>query len=127
MITGIEHLAIFANDSKKLTDWYVENLNARIVFQNDAGVYFVAFSNDSMIEICPNPNEENIKTPLNTPGLRHIALIANNFEETVEYIKGLGVEIVEEPITYPNGVGTMFFRDIEGNILHLISRKIPLV
>ena len=127
MITGIEHLAIYAKDSKKLTEWYVENLNTKIVFQNDAGVYFVAFSDNSMIEICPNPNEENIKTPLNTPGLRHIALSVDNFDEAVEHIKGLGVEIVEEPVTYPNGVGTMFFRDIEGNILHLISRKTPLV
>ena len=127
MITGIEHLAIFAKDTKKLADWYVENLNAKIVFQNDAGVYFIAFSDKSMIEICTNADEENVPTKLNAPGLRHIALSVDNFEETVEHVRSLGVEIVEEPVTYPNGVGTMFFRDIEGNILHLISRKTPLI
>ena len=49
------------------------------------------------------------------------------FEETVETIKYSGVEILTEPVTLPNGVSTMFFRDIDGNILHLISRKNPLV
>jgi len=127
MITGIEHFAIFAKDSKKLTEWYVENLNAKIVFQNDAGVYFIAFSDKSMIEICPNVDEENIPTKLNAPGLRHVALSVDNFEEAVERVRSLGVEIVEEPVTFPNGVGTMFFRDIEGNILHLISRKTSLI
>lgn len=127
MITEIEHFAIFAKDSKKLANWYVENLNAKIVFQNDAGMYFIAFSDKSMIEICPNADEENIPTKLNAPGLRHVALAVDNFEEVVELVRSLGVEIVEEPATFPNGVGTMFFRDIEGNILHLISRKTPLI
>ncbi|MBR3932350.1 MAG: VOC family protein [Clostridia bacterium] len=127
MITGIEHIAIYANDSKKLTDWYVENLNAKVVFQNDAGVYFIAFSDKSMIEICPNANEKNIPTELTVPGLRHIALAVDNFDETVDAIKKTGVEIVEDVVKFPNGVGTMFFRDIEGNILHLITRKTPLI
>ena len=127
MVTGIEHIAIFANDSKKLTEWYVENLNAKIVFQNDAGVYFIAFSDKSMIEICPNPNQKNVATELTVPGFRHLALAVDNFDETVEAIKAIGVEIVEDVVKFPNGVGTMFFRDIEGNILHLIGRKTPLV
>jgi len=127
MITGIEHIAIYANDSKKLTDWYVENLNAKVVFQNDAGVYFIAFSDKSMIEICPNANENNIPTELTVPGLRHIALAVDDFDATVEAIKKLDVEIVEDVVKFPNGVGTLFFRDIEGNILHLIGRKTPLI
>jgi len=74
-----------------------------------------------------NVDEENIPTKLNAPGLRHVALSVDNFEEAVERVRSLGVEIVEEPVTFPNGVGTMFFRDIEGNILHLISRKTSLI
>lgn len=127
MVTGIEHIAIYANDSKKLTDWYVENLNAKIVFQNDAGVYFIAFSDKSMIEICPNANAKNAPAELTAPGLRHIALAVDDFDETVAAIKKTGVEIVEDVVKFPNGVGTMFFRDIEGNILHLITRKTPLI
>ena len=127
MITGIEHVAIFANDSKKLTEWYVENLNAKIVFQNEAGVYFIAFSDKSMIEICPNADAKNIPTELNVPGLRHLALAVDDFDATVDFIKKLGVEIVEDVVKFPNGVGTLFFRDIEGNIIHLIGRKTPLI
>ena len=31
MITGIEHVAIFAKDTKKLSDWYVEMFDGKIV------------------------------------------------------------------------------------------------
>lgn len=127
MITGIEHIGLYAKDTKKLADWYVENMNAKIVFTNDSGVYFIAFSDKSMIEICKNDNEDNVPTEMNAPGLRHIALSVDNFDETADVIKKTGVEILTEPVTLPNGVSTMFFRDIEGNILHLISRKTPLV
>ena len=127
MITGIEHIGLYAKDTKKLADWYVENMNAKIVFTNDSGVYFIAFSDKSMIEICKNEDEANIPTEMTVPGLRHIALNVDDFESTVASIKAAGVEILTEPVTLPNGVSTMFFRDIEGNILHLISRKTPLV
>jgi len=127
MITGIEHIGLYAKDTKKLADWYVENMNAEIVFTNDSGVYFIAFSDKSMIEICKNEDEANSPTEMNVPGLRHIALSVDDFESTVATIKATGVEILTEPVTLPNGVSTMFFRDIDGNILHLISRKTPLV
>ena len=127
MILGIEHIGLYAKDTKKLADWYVENMNAKVVFSNDAGVYFIAFSDKSMIEICKNDSDEPCFSEMNDMGLRHIALSVDDFEQTVAVIKKAGAEILAEPVTFPNGVSTMFFRDIEGNILHLISRKTPLV
>ena len=91
------------------------------------GVYFIAFSDKSMIEICKNEDVANVPTEMTAPGLRHIALNVDDFEATVASIRATGVEILTEPVTLPNGVSTMFFRDIEGNIRHLISRKTPLV
>ena len=52
MITGIEHIAIFANDTKKLCDWYKEMFDFRIVYDNGKGTYFVAAEDGSMIEFC---------------------------------------------------------------------------
>ena len=127
MITGIEHLAIYAKDTKKLSDWYVDMFDGKIVYDNGKGTYFVAFSDKSMIEFCSNEAEENVPTSLETPGLRHIALSVDDFDAAVAKVKDAGVEVLKEAAVSANGIGTMFFRDPEGNILHFISRPAPLV
>ena len=127
MITGIEHVAIFANDTKKLSDWYVDMFDGKIVYDNGKGTYFVAFSDKSMIEFCSNESEENALTALETPGIRHIALAVDDFDAAVAKAKEAGVEVLKEACVAANGIGTMFFRDPEGNILHFISRPTPLV
>lgn len=127
MITGIEHVAIYANDTKKLSDWYVDLFGGSIVYDNGKGTYFVAFSDKSMIEFCKNDTETNELTDLEKPGIRHIALSVDDFDGAVSKIKAANVEILKDATVAPNGIGTMFFRDIEGNILHIISRPNPLV
>lgn len=127
MITGIEHIAIFAKDTKALSDWYVNMFDGKIVYDNGKGTYFVAFSDKSMIEFCSNSEQDNELTDLEKPGVRHIALSVDNFDAAVEGVKKSGVEILKDAAVAPNGIGTMFFRDPEGNILHFISRPNPLV
>lgn len=127
MITGIEHVAIFAKDTKAFADWYVKNLDAEIVYDNGKGTYFIAFADKSMIEVCKNDAEENVATTLEKPGLRHLAISVDDFDAAVEKIKSSGAEIIQDASVSAKGIGTMFFRDIEGNILHLISRPAPLV
>ncbi|MCQ2741331.1 MAG: VOC family protein [Alphaproteobacteria bacterium] len=127
MITGIEHTAIYANDTKTLADWYVKVFNTEIVYDNKKGVYFVAFKDKSMIEICPNDAVKNNLTELTEPGIRHIALSVDNFQETVTTLKNEGVTILKDAAVSEKGIGTFFFRDIEGNIFHLISRPVPLI
>jgi len=126
MITGIEHLAIYAKDTKALSDWYVDMFGGKIVYDNGKGTYFVAFSDKSMIEFC-SAGAENVPTELETPGIRHIALSVDNFDEAVAKAKAAGVEVLKEAAVGSNGIGTMFFRDPEGNILHFIARPNPLV
>lgn len=127
MINGIEHTAIFAKDTKALAEWYVKYLEAEIVYDNGKGTYFVAFSNKSMIEICKNENEENEATELNKPGIRHIAISVDDIYAAEKKIKASETEILQDVTLSAKGVGTMFFRDIEGNILHFIQRPEPLV
>ena len=126
MITGIEHIAIFAKDTKALSDWYVNMFDGKIVYDNGKGTYFVAFSDKSMIEFC-SAVSENVPTELEVPGVRHIALAVDNFDEAVAKAKAAGVEILKDASVGSNGIGTMFFRDPEGNILHYIARPNPLV
>ena len=127
MVTGIEHIGIYAEDTKALADWYIDMFGCTIAYENPkSGTYFVAFSDKSMIEICKADHSGDV-LGLKEPGIRHIALSVTDFEGVVENIKGAGTEIVTDVTVASNGVKTMFFRDVAGNILHLISRPSPLI
>ncbi len=125
MITGIEHVAIFAKDSTALSAWYANLFNGEIVYDNGKGTYFVAFSDRSMIEFCKSETE-NTPVELENPGIRHLAIATNDFENDVQKVKASGAPIIKDATVTSKGVGTMFFRDPEGNILHFISRTEPL-
>lgn len=128
MVTGIEHIGIYAKDSKGLADWYIEMFGCTIAYENAAkGTYFVAFPDKSMIEICKCEKASCRKPELNQAGIRHIALTVDDFEGMVEKLKSAKTEILVDETTSSSGVKTIFFRDIAGNILHLISRVKPLI
>lgn len=126
MKIGIEHIAIYAKDTKMLSDWYKNVFDGEVVYDNGKGTYFIAFSDKSMIEFCSSENE-NIPTELTVPGIRHIAISVDDFDALVSKVKSENVEILKDATVSDKGIGTMFFRDPEGNILHLISRKTPLI
>lgn len=128
MITGIEHIAILSADTGKIKDWYQKLFGGEVVYDNKKGTYFLAFPDKSMIEFVKSdiPNGEN---EMKTGGIRHIALTVSeeNFDSLVENIKNENVEVVADVVVSASNVKTFFFRDIDGNILHLICRPEPLV
>ena len=127
MTFGIEHFAIIANDTKKLTDWYQKVFDLKVVYDNGKGTIFLAFPDKSMIEFIP-ALEEGTKNPNpKRQGVRHIAISVDEFDECVAMLREEGVDVVTEAATSAKGISTFFFRDIEGNILHLIKRPEPLI
>lgn len=126
MITGIEHFAIVAKDTKALKDWYQRVFDLDCVYDNGKGTYFLAFPDKSMLEFIPAESvmEEQAEK---VSGVRHIALSVDDFEAMVDVLKKEGVTVIHDAATSAKGISTFFFRDIEGNILHLISRPEPLV
>lgn len=127
MITGIEHIAVCARDTAALKDWYVKMFDFKVVYDNGKGTFFVAAPDGSMIEIIAADKDMGKNEP-NDSGVRHFALSVTDdgFEKTVEKLKAEGVEVVTD-VKEKNGIKTFFFRDIEGNIFHLIYRPNPLV
>lgn len=128
MVKGIEHVAIFAKDTKKLCDWYVDMFDLKVVYDNGKGTYFAAFESGDMIEFCLC-SEDAALTGDKTQGIRHLALSVTDdgFDKVVDKLKAAGVEVVTEVSVSAKGIKTFFFRDIEGNISHLIYRPTPLV
>jgi glyoxylase I family protein len=123
MFTGIEHFAIASPNPKELAEWYVRTLDFRHSYEYQ-GNYFVRAQNGALIEIIPSEGQP-ASSQARTPGLRHIAISVDSFERAIGELKARGVETTGEP--YENqGNRLVFFKDLDGNLVHLIERAQPL-
>ncbi|MGA8030651.1 MAG: VOC family protein [Bryobacteraceae bacterium] len=123
MFTGIEHFAIASPNPKRLAEWYVSHLEFEISFEY-AGNYFIEAKNGNLIEIIPAEGER-AESGMRTPGMRHIAISVDDFDAAYQQLTTQGVKFEGEP--YMNdGNRLVFFKDSDGNLIHLIKRKTPL-
>ncbi len=125
MFVGLEHVGIASQDPDRLAKWYVDCLGFVVNYNNPKSkTSFVKAPDGSMLEIIAADGQNG--TPgLKTPGLRHLAITANDFERDCARLKAAGVEFLTEPAV-SGGNSVVFFRDPDGNILHLIQRTTPL-
>ena len=123
MFKGLEHTAIASPNPAKLAQWYVDHLEFHINFTYD-GNYFVRASNGSMLEIIPSAGD-SIVSSMKDQGIRHLAIDVDDFDAGYALLKGQSVEFMGEPFNN-QGNRLVFFRDCDGNIVHLITREKPL-
>jgi glyoxylase I family protein len=123
MFIGIEHFAIASPNPKRLADWYVANLEFEIAFEY-AGNYFIEAKNGGLIEIIPAEGDRPL-AEIRTPGLRHIAILVENFDAAYEQLQNQNVTFLGEPYE-TQGNRLVFFSDPDGNVIHLIYRSKPL-
>ena len=123
MYKGLEHTAIASPDPRRLAQWYVDHLGFHINFEY-AGNYFVRSADGSMLEIIPSEGERSPQK-MKDPGIRHLAISVDQFDEAMGELKKRGVQFLGEPINN-QGNRLQFFSDGDGNILHLIRREKPL-
>jgi glyoxylase I family protein len=121
--TGLEHTAIASPNPKRLADWYVDILGWIINYEYD-GNYFVKAPNGAMLEIIPSQGDAP-ETAMRTPGLRHLAVMVRDFDQAHAELKTKPVEFAGEPFEV-KGNRLVFFKDADGNLLHLIARPHPL-
>ena len=127
MKVGIEHLGIFTKDSAALRDWYVKTFGWKVVYDNGKGTYFLKSDNGVMLEIMQSEIDGG-SHDMKATGFRHLALSVSveEFEAIADKLKQDGVKVLTDAAVSEKGVGTMFFEDLDGNVLHLISRPSPL-
>ena len=123
MFTGIEHFAIASPDAKRLADWYVANLEFTIVFEY-SGNFFVEAKNGALIEIIPSMGDKP-HSEMKTPGMRHIAIMVDDFDAGYAQLQKRAVTFLGEPFE-TQGNRLVFFADGDGNVMHLIHRSKPL-
>lgn len=123
MFKGLEHTAIASPDPRQLAQWYVEHLEFVINFEYE-GNYFVKAANGTMLEIIPSAGDRAAQG-LKDPGIRHLAVMTDDFDAAYRRLQEAGVRFAGEPYNV-NGNRLVFFTDLDGNFLHLIHRPHPL-
>ncbi|MBU6401947.1 MAG: VOC family protein [Verrucomicrobia bacterium] len=119
-----EHLGLPARDPVALKDWYVGALGARLVF--DSGqtppAFFVELPGGLLVEIYQGATALPQTGDNSVAGWRHLALRVAALERARDELAARGV-VFEGPIRPAGGGGrVLFFRDREGNLLHLVER-----
>lgn len=119
----LEHVAICAKDTIALKDWYIKLFNFKVVYNNkkERPTFILLMEDNSMIEIYPMDKENGVYSNKHQ-GLRHLAFGTEDIETEYANLIDNSVDIIDEFRTSSTGVSTFFFRDIEGNIIHLVER-----
>jgi len=120
----IEHLGFAASDPASLADWYVRVLGGRQVWTNGATppALFIELPGGLILEIYASASQSPETIANHMAGFRHLALRVDDLDEAKAELSTRGVEFVE-PIKPAGGGGRVqFFKDPEGNLLHLVDR-----
>jgi glyoxylase I family protein len=120
----LEHIGLAALDTLKLKEWYEQVLNARVVFaMAQTPPAFLLSLGGMMIEIYAANSQSDAVSNNRLGGWRHIALKVASIETAKGHLEKLGVSF-EEPVKPAGGGGrVLFFKDPEGNLLHLTERR----
>lgn len=125
MIQGVEHIAICAEDVPSLIAWYQRIFQVDLVKEGQTGPSFLKFPDGFLIEFLDTSGDIPPVPKDREKGLRHVALSVSSLEEMVGRLKKEEVEVVDDFKTVPNGTKLFLFRDIEGNLIQLVERKVP--
>ncbi len=126
MIQGVEHIALCAEDVSSLIAWYQKIFQTELIKEGQAGPFFLKFPDGFLIEFLETAGDIPDVPKDREKGFRHIALSVLSLEKMVGTLIKEGVEVVDDLKTVTNGTKLFLFRDIEGNLIQSIERKVPL-
>ena len=129
MNLSVEHIGLAAGDPVRLKNWYVQALNAREIFTDgkSSPSFLLELEGGLLIEIYPAGASNNDTNNNKLAGWRHLAVRVDFIESARAELARRGV-IFDEPIKPAGGGGrVLFFKDSEGNLLHLVERPFDFV
>jgi glyoxylase I family protein len=124
MIFSIEHLGLAACNTPSLRDWYVNTLGGEVIFANDQNppAFLLRLPGGAIIEIYPAHHSIEDVADNRLAGWRHVALRVDSIESTRAQLSARGVSFTEDIKPAGGGGRVLFFKDEEGNLLHLVER-----
>jgi glyoxylase I family protein len=126
MFRGFEHVAIAAHDSRGLAEWYRKLFGLQVVYDNGKSppTYLLWAPDGTILEILPATGGKSEKSGQGQVGFRHLALTVTDFDEALSYLQKQGIDEFFDSRQSEDSK-LIFFRDPEGNILHLMWRATP--
>jgi len=126
MIQGVEHLALCVENLASVVSWYQKMFQVEVIKEGGSGPIFLKFPGGFLIELieaagCTTPIPEVAEK-----GFRHFALAVVSLEEMARRLKEENVEVVDDVRVVPGPAKLFMFRDIEGNLIQLVERAVPL-
>jgi glyoxylase I family protein len=123
MINGMEHIGLCAENPRALRDWYAGVLGLRVVYAlEERATYFMRAPDGGMLEIYPSKNPVSPVDNLHR-GWRHVALSVSDVDAEVARLRSSGTVVPPDSIVATSEMKIAFFRDPEGNLLHLVQRN----
>lgn len=120
----LEHIALPARDINSLRDWYVAKLGAKCVAPNgEQPPYFIQLPGTATtFEVYTATGSTPLTSDNGIAGWRHLALRVDSIKAARKQLEARGV--VFDAATKPaaGGGNVLFFKDCEGNLLHLVER-----
>lgn len=124
MTFSIEHIGLSSSDTTSLRDWYIRILGAREQFTDGKSppAFMLTLPGGAAIEIYPADSSSPLTANNRLAGWRHLAIRVDSIEAARENLAAKGVAF-DDPIKPAGGGGrVLFFKDPEGNLLHLVER-----
>lgn len=125
MFERIDHVKLYVKDLEKVADFYINKLGFRVVGPSPSVMkakrYVMLRHGEIGIDLQVPEGAESLKSQREHGfGYTHIAFKVRDVEAVYEELTRRGVEFFIKPRLNPdNGRTLAFFRDPEGNILHI--------
>ncbi|MGZ8901203.1 MAG: VOC family protein [Limisphaerales bacterium] len=119
----VEHIGLAAKDATALRAWYERVLGAELMWEiaKEPPAVLITLGG-ATIEIYTADTSTDLTQNNKLAGWRHIALRVDSLERTRALLEDRGV-VFTEPLKPAGGGGrVLFFKDPEGNLLHLVER-----
>ncbi|HMZ08170.1 MAG TPA: VOC family protein [Anaerolineales bacterium] len=123
-IKNIHHVAIICSDYQRSKDFYTNGLGFTIKAEyyrsaRDSYKLDLEINGLYQIELFSFPNSPERPSYPEAKGLRHLALVVENIEETLSELRSKGIQTEEIRIDECTGKRFVFFKDPDGLPLEL--------
>jgi catechol 2,3-dioxygenase-like lactoylglutathione lyase family enzyme len=113
-----------AKNTGELGRWYVEHLGFEKIYtsESEPPIVFLKKGSGMLLELFPWKSDAFAGPSGDDRQVAHLCLLSTDLESDLQDLKDKGVEIVSEVKHLFGGAKAVFFKDGEGNWLHLVER-----
>jgi len=119
MIKGLGWASIWSEDHTKLLPFYRDTLGLGVSMESEG---FVVVGDGNGVALGLGTHSE-VKGKASDPYRHMVGLDSDDIDGDVERLKEAGVEFIEEPSDYGDGMHIATFRDPEGNVIQISQQK----